>query len=109
MARLHKNNEQLASTIIIQGDSDPYYSVNSLWMEYQSNAEYDHEFGVTYQNSYSSFFEDCQQNYQGNKNLYAMYLPSNCRMFVNLRPTSSISLSTTGWRTTDLSYTFTLS
>ena len=89
-----------------QSGEYPYYSVNSLWMEYQSNAE--HEFGVTYRNAYSSYFEDCQENYQGNKNLYAMYLPSNCRILLNLRPTSSLSLSTTGWKTTDLSYTFTL-
>ena len=106
MARLHKNNEQLTSTIMAQGDSDPYYSINSLWMEYQSNGEY--EFGVTYRNYYNSYFEDCQANYQGNKNLYAIYLPSNCRMYLNLRPTTSLSLSTTGWRTTDLSYTFTI-
>ena len=104
--RLHKNNQQLTSTIMTQG-SDYYYNMNSLWMEYQNDAEY--EFGVTYRNLYSSYFEDCQDNYQGNKNLYAMYLPSTCRRWVNLRPTNSLSLSTTSWRTTDLSYTFTLS
>ena len=66
-------------------------------------------FGVTYRNSYFSYFEDCQGNYQGNKNLYAIYLPSNCRSWTNLQPTSSLSLSTTAWRSTDLSYSFTLS
>ena len=106
IARLHKNNQQLTSTIMTQGN-DNYYSVNSLWMEYQDDAEY--EFGVTYRNLYSAYFEDCQENYQGNKNLYAMYLPSNCRRWVNLRPTSSLSISTTTWKTTDLSFTFTLS
>ena len=105
-ARLHKNNEQLTSTIMTQGQ-DRYYSLNSLWMDYQQDAEY--EFGVTYRNLYSSYFEDCQENYQGNKNLYAMYLPSTCRKFATFRPTSSLSISTTGWKTTDLSYTFTLS
>ena len=105
-ARLHKNNQQLTSTIMFQGNNR-YFTVNSLWMEYQSNAEY--EFGVTYRNAYNSYFVDCQENYQGNKNLYAMYLPSTCRNRVNLRPTSSLSLSTTAWRSTDLSYTFTLS
>ena len=106
-ARLHKNNQQLTSTIMTQG-YDYYFSLNSLWMDYQSYAEY--EFGVTYRNSYShTYFEDCQDNYQGNKNLYAMYLPSTCRERVNSRPTSTLSLSTTAWRTTDLSYTFTLS
>ena len=104
-ARLHKNNQQLLSTIMRQGN-DRYYSLNSLWMDYQNDAEY--EFGVTYRNTYSSYFQDCQENYQGNKNLYAMYLPSTCRRFVTLRPTSSLSLSTTAWKTTDLSYTFSL-
>ena len=106
-ARLHKNNQQLLSTIMFQGNSYYYYSVNSLWMDYERDAEY--EFGVTYRNAYSTYFEDCQANYQGNKNLYAMYLPSNCRRLINLRPTSSLSISSTSWRTTDLSYTFTLS
>ena len=105
-ARLHKNNEQLTSTIMTQG-YDRYYSLNSLWMDYQEDAEY--EFGVTYRNTYISYFEDCQENYQGNKNLYAMYLPSTCRKFATFRPTSSLSISTTAWKTTDLSYTFTLS
>ena len=104
--RLHKNNQQLLSTIMFQGNGY-YYSVNSLWMDYERDAEY--EFGVTYRNAYNTYFEDCQANYQGNKNLYAMYLPSNCRKWVNLRPTSSLSISSTSWRTTDLSYTFTLS
>ena len=75
-------------------------------MDYQRDAEY--EFGITYRTYWSSYFEDCQDNYQGNKNLYAMYLPSTCRRLVNLRPTSSLSISTTAWRTTDLSYSFTL-
>ena len=103
--RLHKNNEQLLSTIMTQG-SDYYYSLNSLWMDYQSNAKY--EFGVTYRNAYGTYFEDCRDNYQGNKNLYAMYLPSTCHRLATVRPTSSLSLSSTSWRTTDLSYSFTL-
>ena len=104
-ARLHKNNQQLTSTIMTQGN-DNYYSVNSLWMDYQSYAEY--EFGVTYRNAYSSYFEDCIENYQGNKNLYAMYLPSTCRRLATIKPTSSLSLSTTAWKVTDLSSTFRL-
>ena len=53
-ARLH--NEQLLSTITTQGKFY-YYSLNSLWMDYQRNAEY--EFGVTYRTAYSTSFEDC--------------------------------------------------
>ena len=89
--RMHKNNQQLLSTIMSQGD-DAYYSLNSLWMDYQNDAEY--EFGVTYRNAYSTYFEDCQDNYQGNKNLYAMYLPSACRRLATYLPTNTLSLST---------------
>ena len=105
-ARLHMNNEQLTSTTMRKGNNY-YYSLNSLWMKYELDAEY--EFGVTYRNYHSSYFEDCQANYQGNKNLYAMYLPSSCRrLLFSFRPTSFLSISTTAWMTTDLSYTFTL-
>ena len=73
--RLHKNNQQLPSTTMTQG-YDYYYNMNSLWMEYLNDAEY--EFGVSYRNAGSSCsFEDYRDNYQGNKNLYAMYLPSS--------------------------------
>ena len=105
-ARLHKNNEQLLSTIMLQGNNY-YYSLNSLWMDHQATAEY--EFGVTYHNYYNTSFEDCQDNYQGNKNLYAMYLPPACTIATTIRSTSSLSLSSTSWRTMDLSHTFTLS
>ena len=106
-ARMHMNNQQLTSTIMSQGN-DYYYSLNSLWMTYQYDAEY--EFGVTYLNYYGvTYYEDCQDNYQGNKNLYAMYLPTTCRRLANIRPTTSLSLSSTSWKPTDLSYSFTLS
>ena len=75
-------------------------------MEYQNDAEY--EFGVTYRTFHSSYFEDCRSNYQGNRNLYVMYLPSSCRRLANFRGDGSLSLSTTGWQTTDVNYTFTL-
>ena len=104
--RMHMNNQQLTSTIMTQGN-DYYYNLNGLWMESEYDAEY--EFGVTYQNAYNSYFEDCQDNYQGNKNLYAMYLPTTCRRLANIRPTTSLSISSTSWKTTDLSYSFTLS
>ena len=104
-SRMHKNNQQLTSTISSQGNNY-YFSLNSLWMEYLNDAEY--EFGVTYRDLYSSYFEDCRNNYQGNKNLYAMYLPSVCTVLTNLRPSSSLSLSSTSWKTTDLSSSFTI-
>ena len=104
-ARLHKNNQQITSTIMSQGD-DYYFNVNGLCMEYERYGEY--EYGITYRNRYASYFEDCRNNYQGNKNLYAMYLPSTCSAQANLRPSGSLSLSSTSWRTTDLSYSFRL-
>jgi len=102
--RMNQNNQQLKSTIMTQGD-EYYYNVNSLWMGYLPFAEY--EFGLTYRTRYSSYFEDCQNNYQGNKNLYAMYLPSSCSVMATFRPTSSLSISSS-WKNTDLSYIFTL-
>ena len=106
ITRMNQNNQQLESTSMIQGD-EYYLNLNSLWIKYVNDAEY--EFGLTYYNSYSSYFEDCRNNYQGNKNLYAMYLPPACRILTTIEPTSSLSISTTNWMNTDLSYTFTLS
>ena len=103
-ARMHMNNQQLTSTIMTQGN-DYYYSLNSLWMEARSDGEY--EFGVSYVNSYDTYFVDCQDNYQGNKNLYAMYLPPTCHIITTLQPTNPLSLSSTSWNATDLSYSFT--
>ena len=104
--RLHMNNQQLKSTIMSQGNNY-YLNLNGLCMDYQNNAEY--EFGLTYRNAYSSYFEDCRNNYQGNKNLYAMYLPPSCRKLISSHHRNSLYLSTTGWKTTDLNYTLTLS
>ena len=104
--RLHKNYQQLTSTIMSHGDNH-YFTLNSLWMAYENKANY--EFGLTYFNSHNCDFEDCHDNYQGNKNLYAMYLPSACREIYSMWSENSLSLSTTGWKATDLNYSFTLS
>ena len=106
LAKMHQNNQQLKSTNMIQG-YEHYCNLNSLWMNYPNTAEY--EFGLTYATPHTTYFEDCRNNYQGNKNLYAMYLPQRCRVLAYIRPTNSHSISTTAWRNTDLSYTFTLS
>ena len=66
-ARLHMNNDQLKSTIMSQGNNY-YFNLNNLCMDFQNNALY--EFGLTCRNLYNSYFEDCHNNYQGNKNLY---------------------------------------
>ena len=49
-ARLHMNNQQLTSTIMSQGNNNYYSNLNSLWMKYQHDAEY--EFGLTYHTYY---------------------------------------------------------
>ena len=103
--RMHKNNQQVKSTVMSQGDNY-YINLNSLWMSNQNNAAY--EFGLTYLNYYNSYFEDCRNKYQGNKNLYAIYLPRGCKELINMNPKGPLSLST-GWVTTDLKYSFTLS
>ena len=105
-ARLHMNNDQLKSTVISQGNNY-YFNLNSFCMDYLKNALY--EFGLTYRNLYNSYFEDCRNNYQGNKNLYAMYLLSTCRRLVSSRYKYGLPLSTIGWKTTDLNYTIRLS
>ena len=105
-ARLHMNNDQLKSTIMSQGDNY-HFNLNSLCMDFQNKAEY--EFGLTYRNLHNSYFEDCRNNYQGNKNIYAMYLPSSCRKLASIQRKGVSSLSTTGWQTINLNHTFTLS
>jgi len=104
IAKLNQNDQQLKSTDMIQGRL-PYLNLNSLWLNYLRYAEY--EFGVTHRNVHNFYFEDCRNNYQGNKNLYAMYLPSSCSVMVTFRPTSSFLISSS-WKNTDLSYIFTL-
>ena len=85
--RLHINNQQLMSTIMLQGGNN-YLNLNSLWMAGQYKANY--EFGLTCVNSYSCDFEDCRNNYQGSKNIYAMYLPSVCREIANMWSEKSV-------------------
>ena len=104
--RMYQNNQQLRSTGMRQGYAY-YLNLNSLWMNYLTYADY--EFGLTYRNYYKSYFEDCRNSYQGNKNLYAMYLPQACRIMTNMqRITFPYNISTTSWINTDLSYSFTL-
>jgi len=104
VTRMHMNNQQLPSTSVISG-CGPYLDHHGLWMKYLSNGKY--YFGVTYRSSYNSYFEDCRNNYEGNTNLFTMRLPPRCQVLSNIRPTSSLSLST-GWRDTDLSTTISL-
>jgi len=108
--RMHMNNEQLSSTAMISGYAT-YLDNHGLWMKRLNYGKY--YFGVSYWNNYNSYFEDCQNNYEGNTNLFTMQLPPRCTVYTSIRPTSSYSLSSGAWRDTDLSttisfgYTFT--
>ena len=61
-----------------------------------------HYFGVTYRANTLKIFTDCTYSYNGNANLFAVYLPSHCSVR-NIFPQSSLSYSTT-WANTDLTY-----
>lgn len=101
VTRLNMNNQQLPGTSMIAG-CGPYLDLHGLWMGYLYWGEY--YFGVSYRNNYNSYFEDCRNNYHGNKNLFAMRLSYRCARLVNARPTSSL-YATSSWRNTDLTYT----
>lgn len=105
--KMHMNQQQLKSTTMITGNA-LYLDAHGLWMKSLSQGEY--YFGMTYHCSYHrTYFQDCQSNYRGNKNLYVMTLPSRCLVATNVRPTASLYFSSTSWRNTDLSITLTLS
>lgn len=105
MARMKVNDQQIKSTTMI--NRGYYIDLNGLWMQSISNGEY--HFGITYRNSYSSYFEDCQFAYKDNKNIFATTLPSRCYILCTIEPTSSWYVSSTSWLDTDLTYTVSLS
>jgi len=105
MARMKVNDQQIKSTTMT--NRGYYIDLNGLWMQYMNDGEY--HFGITYRNSYSSYFEDCQYSYYNNKNIFATTLPSRCYILCNIEPTSSWYVSTSSWQNTDLSYTTSLS
>jgi len=66
-----------------------------------------HYFGVTYRTPSLNNFTDCTYKYNGNTNVFAIYLPSQCSV-VSIFPTTTLSLSTS-WKNTDLTYKLILS
>jgi len=105
MTRMNMNDQQLYSTTMANGNGY-YLNFHGMWMKFVYGECY---FGLTYRNAYSSTqFEDCQNSYKDNTNLFAITIPDS-RCFVRrVEPTTSLSLSTTSWRDTDLSYKRTL-
>jgi len=63
---------------------------------------------LTYRTQYPLQFTDCIDSYNGNTNIFAMYLPPRCSV-ANIFPTSSLSYVTGLWTDTDLKYTLTVS
>ena len=105
MARIKVNDQQIKSTTMI--NQGYFVDFSGLWMKYHYDGEY--HFGLTYRNSYSSYFEDCRNSYKDNKNIFATTLPSRCSMLCNDEPTTTWYYSASSWRNTDLSCTFSLS
>ena len=100
--RLNINNQQQESTISTKGYGR-YLDMHSLWFKYLPTGDY--YFGLTYKTAYTTYFEDCQNNYYGNQNLYALALPSKCSVAANVNPSTTLSLSAYTWDDTDLTYT----
>ena len=63
-------------------------------------------FGVTYRTTTSNNFIDCTYNYNGNTNIFAVYLPSRCSVR-SIFPQISLPLSAS-WQNTDLTYKLSL-
>ena len=67
-----------------------------------------HYFNIQYRTPTSLSFADCKQNFENNKNLYAMMLPSSCSA-VTVSPESTITLSNSNkWAPTDVTSSFKL-
>ena len=64
--------------------------------------------GVTYRTQTSNNFTDCTYNYNGNANLFAVYLPSSCSIR-NVFPETTLSSALSSWQNTDLTSTLSLS
>jgi len=105
ITRMHLNNWQLPSTSMISG-CGTYLNNHGLWMDTLNRGKY--YFGISYRSNYNSYFEDCQNNYEGNTNLFTMRLPSKCSRYYD-QHTSSISISYGAWRDSDLAISLSLS
>ena len=104
MSKLNINGhyEQSTST----EEQNTHLSQYSLLAKYFSIGL--HYFGVTYRRTnILKTFTDCKYNYNGNTNLFAVYLPSHC-LVRNILPQSHSSYSTS-WTNTDLIYKLSLS
>ena len=68
-----------------------------------------HYFNVLYRSPTSFSFTDCQYDYKDNKNLYAMMLPSSCKV-VTVNPRTNLTASQIyKWTKLDFQYSLVLS
>jgi len=89
-----------------KGDND-FLNLHGAWA--RSIYAGPHYFGILYRTPADLSFTDCKENYQNNKNLYAMMLPPSCSV-ATIQPKGKFSFSNSNrWASTDVTYSFTLS
>ena len=110
----HSSQSWFVSKLNINGQYEQSISTeehNTHLSQYSLLAEYFsiglHYFGVTYRTNVLKTFTDCTHSYNGNTNLFAVYLPSHCSVR-NILPQFQSSYSTS-WTNTDLIYKLSLS
>ena len=93
------------STPLIKGN-DLYLDFYGSWAgNYRKGIHY---FNLLYATPQTFSFTDCQYDYKDNKNLYAMMMPSSCKVSL-VNPRTSLALQKTGsWLDTDLKHSLTL-
>ena len=104
VSKLNINGQYEESTTVTEGDNN-YLSQYSLIAKRLGTGL--HYFGVTYRTSTSNTFTDCTYSYNGNTNLFAVYLPSSCSV-KSVFPQTTLSYSTS-WANTDLTYGLSIS
>ena len=104
VSKLNINGQYEESTTVTEGDNN-YLSQYSLIAKYLGTGL--HYFGVTYRTRTSNTFTDCTYSYNGNTNLFAVYLPSRCSV-TSVFPQTTLSYSIS-WTDTDLTSKLSLS
>jgi len=96
------------NTASLHKGDDAFLDLHGAWARYMYAGP--HYFGIQYRTPHDLSFTDCKEKYRDNKNLYAMMLPSSCRIVAIVNPKTSISLNNSDeWTSTDVTHTFRLS
>ena len=102
---LEVNGFHQHTTSFLNGNN-PFLSLHGVWAEYRA-ASYIN-FNILYRSPSAFSFTDCKEDYRNNKNLYAMILPSSCKV-ATVNPRTSLKLSTANvWASTDVTYSLKL-